>query len=474
MENKSAVQIIADIRAKKCTVESVVRHYLEKIEENKDMFSFITINEDAISQAQALDRKIEEGYEGGRLLGLPVAVKDNILTEGLRTTCASKALERFIPPYDATVVTRLKEEDAIILGKTNLDEFAMGSSSETSYFGVTKNPYDKTRIPGGSSAGSASSVASGEAPIAIGSDTGGSIRQPAACCGVYGYYPSYGSISRYGVVSMANTLDQLGFLGNSVEDIALMTEVLGGNDPHDATSTPEQTLDLSLDMESPLKGKKVGYPDNLSSMKIDAQVKASFEKGLELLKAQGAEVVPVHFDTLAYALSCYNIIVASEVSSNMSRFDGLLFGNRTEEYENTEDLYIQTRSENFGEEVQRRIAMGTLYLGADSDQRLYKKALRVRKKLQMEYQAFFEEYDFLVTPTTNEIPFKIGEKVDDPLAMYDSDFFTVSVNLSGLCAISIPMQKGLGGSLHLVANRFEDKKLLNAAYALEGGLKHDC
>lgn len=468
MNYKSAVEIIEAIRSGETTAVDVTRHFLEVMEEKKDLNSYITVNPKAMEEAEKIDARIKSGDTKGKLLGLPIALKDNILTKDLRTTCASKALKEFVPPFDATVVEKIREEGGIILGKTNMDEFAMGSSSETSYFGATKNPHDQARIPGGSSAGSASAVGSGEAPIALGTDTGGSVRQPAACCGVVGYYPSYGTISRYGVVSMANTLDQIGVLGNHVEDIALMTEVLAGCDEKDPTTDP-QSRDFTITEENPFQGAKIGYPD-VSKFPIDPKVKQRFEEGLELLKEKGATVELVTLDTLNYALSCYNVIVASEVSSNMSRFDGLIYGNRTDEYDSLDDLYIKTRSENFGEEVQRRIAMGTLYLGADSDQKVYKKALKVRKKLQMEYDAFFEKYDFLVTPTTNELPFTLGEKVDDPLAMYASDFFTVSVNLSGLCAISIPMDAGIGTSLHLVANRFEDKKLLEAARAIERSL----
>lgn len=470
MSYDSAVRIVADVKAGRKTAEEVTAHFLQKIEENEDLFSFITVNPNALAEAKALDEKIANGHTPGKLCGLPIAVKDLVLTKGLRTTCASKALADFIPPYDATVIERIHAEDGIVLGKNNMDEFAMGSSSETSYFGITKNPLDKSLVPGGSSSGSASAVKSGEAPIAIGSDTGGSIRQPASYCSIYGYYPSYGSVSRYGVVPMANTLDQLGVLANHVEDMALLIDAIGGNDPKDPTSTPVQSLDLAIDPAYSLKGKRIGYPSNLAEFPLDPAVKESYEKGEALLLSLGAELVPVEFSTLQYALSAYNIIVSAEVSSNMSRYDGIRYGSRPSDYDSNSELYIKSRTENFGEEVQRRIAMGTLYLGSDSNQHLYKKALLVRRKLADEYQAFFSNFDFLITPTTNDMPFKIGQRVDDPMVMYDSDLFAVCVNLCGLCAVSIPMQEGLGGSLQLIANRFDDKALLSAAAHIERNL----
>ena len=467
---KNAAEIVEAIRTGETTAEQVTAFYLSRIAENEEIHSFITLNENALEEARALDERLAAGASCGRLCGVPIAVKDNVLTKGLRTTCGSKALKDFIPPFDATLITKIREEGGIILGKTNMDEFAMGSSSETSYFGVTKNPLDTDLVPGGSSSGSASCIAAGEAMIAVGTDTGGSIRQPASYCGIYGYYPSYGTISRYGIVSMANSLDQAGVLANGVDDLRLLAEVMGGCDPHDPTSMREERPDLGADEHYELKGKRIGYPSNLDEFPMDEPVKESFEKGLALLKEQGAELEPVTFETLRYALSVYNIIVAAEVSSNMSRFDGIIIGRHTEDYASNRELYTKTRSEHFGEEVKRRIAMGTLYLGSDSDQKLYKKAMRVRRKLAKEAEGFFSDYDFLVTPTTNDMPFRIGARIDDPMAMYDSDLFTVSVNLCGLCAVSIPMQEGLGGSIQLIANRFDDKNLLHAAQCVERSL----
>ncbi len=467
---KSIASITEAIQNKTTTAEQVTAFFLRKIAENEEINSFITLNDQALEEARAIDARIARGEDCGRLCGVPIAVKDNVLTRGLRTTCASKALEDFIPPFDATLITRIREEGGVILGKTNMDEFAMGSSSETSHFGITRNPLDQKLVPGGSSSGSASAVASGEAPVAIGTDTGGSIRQPASYCGIYGYYPSYGTVSRHGVVSMANTLDQAGVIANNVDDLRTLTEVIGGRDEKDPTSMREDTPKLVKDAHYSLQGKRIGYPSNLDEFPMEEPVKKSFEKGLALLEELGAEVVPVAFETLRYALSVYNIIVAAEVSSNMSRFDGIVFGARAEEYQTNEELYTKTRSEGFGEEVQRRIAMGTLYLGSDSEQKLYKKAMLVRRKLADEAAAFFREFDFLVTPTTNDMPFEIGRRVDDPMVMYDSDLFTVSVNLCGLCAVSIPMQKGLGGSIQLIGNRFNDSNLLNAAQCVERSL----
>lgn len=467
---KNIASIVEAVKNKTTTAEQVTAHYLTKIAENKDIGSFITVNEQALEEARAVDARIAAGEDCGALCGVPVAVKDNILTKGLRTTCGSRALEDFIPPFDATLVERIKKEGGIILGKTNMDEFAMGSSSETSAFGITRNPLDKTLVPGGSSSGSASAVASGEAVVAIGSDTGGSIRQPASYCSIYGYYPSYGTVSRHGMISMANTLDQAGVMAKNVADLRTMVQIIGGCDEKDATSMRAQVPDLTKDEHYTLEGKRIGFPSNLDEFPLEPEIKESFARGLALLEELGAVVEPVEFSTLEYSLSVYNIVVATEVSSNMSRIDGIVYGPRAQQYRNNEELYTKTRSEFFGEEVQRRIAMGTLYLGSDSDQQLYKQAMRVRRKLADEAAAFFEDYDFLLTPTTNDMPFPIGHRVDDPMVMYDSELFTVLVNLCGLCAVSIPMQKGLGGSLQLIGNRFADSALLNAAECVERSL----
>lgn len=467
----SAVKLVAAMQNGEMTCEEVMAHFLQKIEENQDIFSFITVNPNAMEEARVLDQKKKEGHKPGRLFGLPIAVKDLVLTKGLRTTCASRALENFIPPFDATIIERIHAEDGIIIGKNNMDEFAMGSSSETSYFGITKNPIDKTLIPGGSSSGSATCVRSGEAPVAIATDTGGSIRQPASFCGVYGYYPSYGTVSRYGVVPMANTLDQVGVLSNHVEDAALLIDVIGGHDPKDPTTRPVESPGLTIEGEYSFEGKRIGYPNNLWDFSMDKEVEASFLRGMELLKAQGAVLEPVTIETMPYALATYNIVVTSEVSSNMSRYDGIRYGSGTDDYASNDELYLHNRSEYLGEEIQRRIAMGTLYLGSDSDQKLFKKAQLVRRKLSNEFNEFFRNYDFFITPTTNHLPFPIGGRVHDAMAMYDSDLFTVSVNLCGLCAVSIPMQKELGGSLQIVANRFEDRELLQAAAQIERSLQ---
>lgn len=471
MSFDSAVRLIADMTEGTISCEAVMAHFLQKIEENQEINSFITVNPNALEEAKALDKKRASAQPLGRLFGLPIAVKDLVLTKGLRTTCASESLEDYIPPYDATVIERIKAEDGIVLGKTNMDEFAMGSSSETSHFGITKNPIDPTRVPGGSSSGSASAVRSGEAPIAIASDTGGSIRQPSSYCSVFGYYPSYGTVSRYGVVPMANTLDQVGVISNHVEDAALLVDVIGGADEKDPTSRPVESPGLDLSGAYSLSGKRIGYPSNLGDFDMDPEVAESFQRGIDILKEQGAVLEPVTIETLTYALPTYNIIVTSEVSSNMSRYDGIRFGKKPQDYTSNGDLYEKARTRYLGEEIQRRIAMGTLYLGSDSDQKLYKKALLVRRKLANEFTELFEQYDFFVTPTTNHLPIHFGERIHDAMAMYDSDLFTVSVNLCGLCAVSIPMQRGLGGSMQLVANRYDDQNLLCAAQEIERSLR---
>lgn len=466
---KSAVSLSDAIRRGETTAAAAMEQALAAVEKHRDLNSFVTVNPHAMEDARALDERIQNGEEVGPLAGVPIAVKDNILTEGLRTTCSSKALAEFIPPYSATVVKRLVAAGGLILGKTNLDEFAMGASSETSAFGFTRNPLDPTLVPGGSSSGSASAVGSGEALLALGSDTGGSIRQPASYCGVMGYHPSYGLVSRYGVASMANTLDQVGALGKTVEDMALLVQAIGGHDEKDPTSVP-QPLDLRLDPPEDLRGVRIAYPDDLERYALDPVVAEDFARGVSVLEALGAEVVPIHLDTLHMALAVYNIIVCVEVSSNMSRFDGIIYGPRTANYISNAELYTRTRSEFFGEEVQRRIAMGTLYLSAESDQRLYKKAMQVREKLAREFDTLFQSFDLFLTPTTNDLPFAIGQRTEDPMAAFDSEVFTVSVNLCGLCAVSLPVRSGLGGSLQLVGKRLTDKKLLSLAACVERGL----
>ncbi len=441
----------------------------ERIEKVEDLNIFITFDKDFVAdQIERLKEKLENNEKPGKLFGVPVAVKDNILTEGLRTTCASKTLEDYMPVYNATVINKLIEEDAVILGKTNMDEFAMGGSSETSYFGPTKNPLDPSLIPGGSSSGSAASVGSGLVNIALGTDTGGSIRQPSAFCNVIGFLPSYGSVSRYGVASMANTLDQVGVVGRSVDDIVTTLNIIGGSDPKDMTSSREPSLDITLKNDYTLKGKKIGVI-NTESYQMHKTVAEDYQIAIDRLKKLGAEIIPLEFKYLKYSTPLYNVIMSCEVSSNLSRFDGIRYGYLADDYATTRELFVKTRSEQFGEEVQRRIAMGTHYLAAENDQAIYKQGLKVRRLLQEEFKEKFNEVDFIVTPTSTDLPYELGTRVEDPLADYDDGTFDVPVNLTGLCAISLPIREGISGALQIIGNRRDDENVLNAANCFEGG-----
>lgn len=454
---------------KEIDIDEYYSELFKKIEETKDLNIFITFDKDfVLEQINVLKEKLEKNETPGRLFGIPITIKDNILTEGLRTTCASKALEDYMPVYNATVIERLKSEDAVIIGKTNMDEFAMGGASETSYFGPTKNPLDPKLIPGGSSSGSAASVSTGLVNISLGSDTGGSIRQPSAFCNVTGFLPSYGSVSRYGVASMANTLDQVGVVGKSVEDIVTTLNIIGGHDSKDMTSSQKESLDLQLKEEYTLKGKKIGVIDT-EAFPIHKTVVEDYNTAIERLKSLGAEIVPIDFKYIKYSTPLYNVIMSCEVSSNLSRFDGIRYGYLAQDYSTTRELFVKTRSQEFGEEVQRRIAMGTHYLAAENDQAIYKQGLKVRRLLQEEFEEKFKEVDFIATPTSTDLPYELGARAGDPLADYDDGTFDVPVNLAGLCAISLPVREGISGALQIIGNRRDDENVLNAAYCFEGG-----
>lgn len=454
---------------KEINIDEFYEDLFTKIEDAKDLNIFITFDKDfVLNQIKSLKEKLNRGEEVGKLFGVPITIKDNILTKGLRTTCGSKTLEDYYPVYNATVIDRLLEEDAVILGKTNMDEFAMGGSSETSYYGPTKNPLDPDLIPGGSSSGSAASVSAGLVTISLGSDTGGSIRQPSAFCNVTGYLPSYGTVSRYGVASMSNTLDQVGIVGKTVKDIVNTLNIIGGHDPKDMTSFKSGKTDFVIREDYSLNGKKVGIIDT-EAYPIHETVVADYKKAIERLESLGAEIVPLDFKYLKYSTPLYNVIMSCEVSSNLSRFDGIRYGYLAEDYSTTRELFVNTRSEQFGEEVQRRIAMGTHYLAAENDQAIYKQGLKVRRLLQEEFKEKFNKVDFIATPTSTDLPYELGTRVEDPLADYDDGTFDVPVNLVGLCAISLPIREGISGALQIIGNRRDDENVLNAAYCFEGG-----
>ncbi|WP_243343107.1 Asp-tRNA(Asn)/Glu-tRNA(Gln) amidotransferase subunit GatA [Anaerococcus sp. AGMB09787] len=454
--------LINDYKEGKYSVEEVIRTTLDKIK-NDDLNAYISIDEEgAIKRARELDEKLKNNEEVGKLFGLPIAVKDNISYDQMKMTCGSKMLEDFKPVYNATVIENLLKEDAIIVAKTNMDEFAMGSRGKTSYFGPTKNPLDKERVTGGSSSGSAAAVASGDFLVSLGTDTGGSVRGPAAFCNIVGYKPTYGLMSRYGVVSMANSLDQVSLFAKDIKDVRELSSVVSSPDEKDMTSILELYDFSSEDYD--FAGKKIGIIDIDSAIydTIDETVKEDYKKALSVLKYLGADLVDVDFKYLKYANNIYNVVMSSEVSSNMSRFDGLRFGHQADSYESVEEMFTRSRSEGFGEEVQRRIALGTVYLSANDDQRIYKQGLKIRALIKKELEDLLSDLDLLVTPTNISLPPRLDDDYDDPLSDFISDGFNVIVNLAGMCGISLPVREGISGSVQFIANRFDDKKLLNA------------
>lgn len=444
---------------------------IKRIEDKKDLNIFLDFSKEKVMErVNFLNEKLKNGEKLGSLFGISVSVKDNILVKGYKNTCGSKILENFSPIFNATIIDRLLEEDAVILGKVNMDEFAMGGSGETSYFGTTKNPLDESLIPGGSSSGSASSVSADLAMISLGSDTGGSVRNPASFCACVGYKPTYGMISRYGVVSMASSLDQVGILSNDVKSILPIINVIGGFDEMDAV-TMRDAVNFKEDSEFSLNGIKIATVSNLEQYKLDEVVLNDYKKAIENLKNQGAIIEEVDFKYIKHSTNVYNVVMSSEVSSNMSRFDGIRYGYRTENYESTRELFTNTRSEGFGEEVKRRIAMGTFYLASSNNQALYKKGLEVRDLISKEVNEVLSNYDFILTPTTTCLPRKIGDEKENALSAYAGDTFNVPVNFAGLPAISVPLNlKKIGGSVQFIGKRFDDEKLLNLAMNFERGL----
>jgi aspartyl-tRNA(Asn)/glutamyl-tRNA(Gln) amidotransferase subunit A len=461
---------------KEITATELVSNYFNVIKnKDKDINAFLTLLEEkALNEAQQIDSKIKKGEEIGLLAGIPYATKDNILVRGIKTTAGSKILENYIASYNATVVEKLNKEGAILLGKTNLDEFAMGSSTENSAFFTTKNPFDLSRVPGGSSGGSAAAVAARMSVFALGSDTGGSIRQPAAFCGVVGFKPSYGAVSRYGLISMASSLDVIGPFTTSVEDAEIIFKTISGKDPMDSTSH-----DVFQDENQQLKieNLKIGLPKEFFVAGLDEEIKNKIEEVVTKIKNLfQISVSEVSLPSAASALPCYYIIMPAEVSSNLARYDGIRYAaikNLQSEIQNLKDLYFQTRGKGFGKEVRRRVILGTYVLSKGYYDAYYKKAQRVRRLIVNEFQKAFEEVDFLITPTTPTPPFKIGEKANDPLAMYLSDIFTVSSNIGGVPAINIPIgftKNNLPIGMQIIGPYNSDFKLLEFAKLIEKNL----
>ncbi len=435
--------------------------------------SFVTMSgEKALAQAQAVDDKIAAGEAIGLLAGIPIALKDNLCTKGIRTTCSSKMLENFVPPYESTATRKLDEAGAVFIGKTNLDEFAMGGSTENSAFQTTGNPWDITRVPGGSSGGSAAAVAGGQVPISLGSDTGGSIRQPASFCGIVGMKPTYGLVSRFGLVAFASSLDQIGPFGRTVEDTAILLGAIAGYDPQDATSLnvkiPDYTQSLPKDTKTPLKGRKIGIIQETFGDGLQAEVGDAVNAAIEQLKALGAEIKTISCPKFSYGVSAYYIIAPCEASANLARYDGVRYGLRADE-PNLLSMYNKTRSQGFGDEVKRRIMIGTYALSAGYYDAFYLKAQKVRTLIKRDFDEAFKEVDVLVSPTVPTTAFKAGEK-DDPLSMYLLDLMTIPVNMAGLPGMSVPCgfdKSGMPIGLQLVSNVLREDLLFEVGHAYE-------
>lgn len=456
---------------KEISAKELVEKYLVQIKKSdRKIGAYLNVFEEkAKLQAERVDEKIKAGKKINFLEGIPYACKDNILIEGEPVTCGSKILENYLAPYDATVVERLNKEGAICLGKTNMDEFAMGSSTETSAFKKTKNPHDISRVPGGSSGGSAAAMASDQCVFSLGSDTGGSIRQPAAFCGVVGLKPTYGRVSRFGLVAMASSLDQIGPITKSVEDAALIFSVIGGFDERDSTSLTEAMEDFGPLFSPGLKDLKIGVPREYFERGVDLKVREKVKEAIKKLEDLGAKIDEVSLPHTKYALACYYIIMPCEVCANLARYDGIRYGYSVNAPKNLLDTYLESRASGFGAEVKRRIMLGAYALSAGYYEAYYKKAQKVRTKIIEDFKKAFEKFDLLVTPTTPTCAFKLGEKIRDPLAMYMSDVLTVSVNIAGLPALSLPCGyiNKLPVGLQIIGNYYNEKKVLEAAWSFE-------
>ncbi len=466
---KTAAELSRLLQQKACSAEEILLDVQARIRETEDAVgAILTYNHLALAQARTIDTARARGEQLHPLAGIPLAVKDNIVTKDLQTTCGSMMLDYYIPPYDATVAARVKDAGMLLIAKTNMDEFGMGSTTETSYRKVTHNPWDLTRTPGGSSGGSAAAVMSGEAPLALGTDTGGSIRQPAAFCGAVGLKPTYGSVSRYGLIAYASSFDQIGPLARTVEDAALLLDLIWGHDSKDATSVNRQypALDFS---HCDVKGCRIGIPQEYFGDAAAPEVKQAVQQALQQLEQQGAILQEIHLPYTQYALQAYYILASAEASSNLARYDGVRYGYCPMEYETLTELYQRSRSEGFGDEVKRRIMLGTFVLRADEYDAYYHRAKLVQRKIRQEFDTAFQTCDVLVTPTTPTAAFPLG-MAQDPVQLYQQDLCTVPVNLAGLPAISVPCGKtseGLPIGMQLIGNAFSEPLLLRTAYVWE-------
>ena len=465
-------ELVEKLEKGEVTSVEITKSYFDRIKEiDPKVKAYVsTMEEEAMAKAKEVDEKRKAGEKVSALAGIPIGIKDNLCITGTKTTCSSKMLENFVAPYDATVIEKLNKEDAVYLGKLNMDEFAMGGSTENSAFFKTRNPWDLDRVPGGSSGGSAAAVAAGIAPWALGSDTGGSIRQPAALCGVVGLKPTYGLVSRYGLVAFASSLDQIGPITKDVTDAAMLLNVIAGHDEKDSTSMNIEAKDYTKSLVNDVKGMRIGLPKEYLGEGINEEVKQAILDVAKKYEEMGAIVEDCSFEVGQYATSVYYIIACAEASSNLGRFDGIRYGYRTENFDNLKDIYKNSRSEGFGEEVKRRIMLGTYVLSSGYYDAYYKKAQKVRTVITDAYNELFGKYDLLLTPTSPTTAFKIGEKCNNPVEMYLADICTVPVNIGGLPGISVPCAvdgKGLPIGFQLLAKPFDEEKLLRAAYSYE-------
>ncbi|MDR0979239.1 MAG: Asp-tRNA(Asn)/Glu-tRNA(Gln) amidotransferase subunit GatA [Lachnospiraceae bacterium] len=465
-------ELVDKLDKKEITITDIAKSYSERIEsKEKDVEAFVTVTaEDAVNKAKKIEEEKNAGKIDSKLAGIPIGIKDNICVKGVKTTCSSKMLENFVSPYNATVIDKINNENMVVLGKLNMDEFAMGASTEYSYFKKTKNPWDLNRVPGGSSGGSAAAVAANMVPWALGSDTGGSIRQPSSFCGVVGLKPTYGLVSRYGVVAFASSLDQIGPITKDVTDSAMLLNLISGYDEKDSTSLDIEKKDYTKSLVNDVKGLKIGLPKEYFGEGIDAEVKKAVMEVAKKYEEMGAIVKECSMSVADYALATYYIIACAEASSNLGRFDGIRYGYRTKEFSNLKDIYINSRTEGFGEEVKRRIMLGTYVLSSGYYDAYYKKAQKVRSVVKKEFDKLFSEFDVLLTPTSPTVAFNIGTRSNNPLQMYLADICTVSVNIGGLPAISVPCSlnsEGMPIGFQLIGNHFSEDTLFKTAYTYE-------
>ena len=474
--NLTVHELVEKLKSNELTSEEITKAYIDRInDKEKDVDAFVTLTiDDAEKKAAEIDKQRKENKETSQFAGIPIGIKDNLCTKGVKTTCSSKMLENFVSPYDATVVEKLNKEGIISLGKLNMDEFAMGSSTENSAIKITHNPWDLNRVPGGSSGGSAAAVAGDLVPWALGSDTGGSIREPAAFCGVVGLKPTYGLVSRYGLVAFASSLDQVGPITKDVKDNAMLLNIIAGHDEKDSTSYDIEKKDYTKNLEKDIKGIKIGVPKEFFGEGINEEVKEQLNKAIETYEKLGAIVEETSLDVAKYSLAAYYIIACAEASSNLGRFDGIRYGYRAKDYTTLKELYVNSRTEGFGDEVKRRIILGTYVLSSGYYDAYYKKAQKVRTYVKNEFDKAFQKYDVLLTPVSPNTAFKIGEKCNNPMEMYLADICTVSINIAGVPAISLPAgvdSNGMPVGMQLIGNRFEEEKILNVAYKFEQEIK---